>query len=49
MKNPIEERLAALGLALPDAPAPAANYVPYVRSGALVFVSGQIEFRSPGR
>ncbi len=42
MKNPIEERLAALGLALPDAPAPAANYVPYVRSGALVFVSGQI-------
>ena len=42
MTNPVETRLAELGLSLPDAPAPAANYVPYVRSGALVFVSGQI-------
>lgn len=42
MQNPIEDRIRALGLTLPDAPAPAANYVPYVRSGALVFVSGQI-------
>ena len=31
-----------LGLKLPDAPAPAANYVPYVQYGNLVFVSGQI-------
>ena len=38
----IEDRLAAAGITLPDAPAPAANYVPYVRSGNLVFVSGQI-------
>lgn len=37
-----EEKLAALGLALPDAPAPAANYVPFVQSGALLHVSGQI-------
>lgn len=37
----VEARLAALGLKLPDAPAPAANYVPYVVSGALVFVAGQ--------
>ena len=42
MTNPIEARLAELGLTLPNAPAPAANYVPFVQSGALVFVSGQI-------
>ncbi|MFD1341607.1 RidA family protein [Litorisediminicola beolgyonensis] len=38
----IEDRLSALGLSLPDAPAPAANYVPFVRSGDLLHVSGQI-------
>ncbi len=42
MTNTIEERLTSLGLALPDAPAPAANYVPFVQSGNLVFISGQI-------
>lgn len=35
-------KLADLGLTLPGAPAPAANYVPYVQSGAQLFVSGQI-------
>lgn len=38
----ITARLADLGVTLPDAPAPAANYVPAVRSGDLLFVSGQI-------
>ena len=38
----IEERLDAMGLALPDAPRPAANYVPAVRTGDLLWVSGQI-------
>ena len=38
----IEERLAALDVTLPDAPVPAANYVPYVVTGLLVFVSGQL-------
>ncbi|MGB3455429.1 MAG: RidA family protein [Litorimonas sp.] len=38
----IETKLAELGLALPEPMAPVANYVPYVVSGHLVFVSGQI-------
>ena len=38
----INARLSELGLSLPDAPAPAANYVPYVQSGNTVYVSGQI-------
>ncbi len=42
MTSTINARLAALGVSLPAAPAPAANYVPFVRAGALVFVSGQI-------
>jgi|SRR6056300_537353 enamine deaminase RidA (YjgF/YER057c/UK114 family) len=38
----IEARLAELGISLPDAPAPAANYVPFVVQGNTVYVSGQI-------
>lgn len=37
-----ESKLAALGLELPEAAAPVANYVPFVKSGNLVFISGQI-------
>ncbi|WP_033315102.1 RidA family protein [Robiginitomaculum antarcticum] len=37
-----EEKIAELGLTLPEASAPVANYVPYVISGNLVFISGQI-------
>lgn len=39
--NTVEEKLLALGIQLPDAPAPMANYVPAVRSGNLLFLSGQ--------
>jgi len=41
----IETRLKELGVTLADAPAPAANYVPYVQVGELVFVSGQISMK----
>ncbi len=42
MTSAIETRLAELGVTLPEAPAPAANYVPFVQVGDLVHVSGQI-------
>lgn len=38
----IESRLAERGITLPNAPAPAANYVPFVRDGNTLYVSGQI-------
>ncbi len=42
MPDTIEDRLSAEGITLPDAPAPAANYVPYVQTGNLVVISGQL-------
>ena len=44
----IENRLAEAGYTLPDAMAPVANYVPFVISGDLVFISGQISKRPAG-
>lgn len=41
----ISQRLADAGVTLPEANAPAANYVPYVQAGNLLFVSGQIPIR----
>ena len=38
----VEERLAALGLGLPEPPSPAGAYVPAKRSGNLIFVAGQL-------
>lgn len=48
MSNPIEARLTELGLTLPDAPAPAANYVPYVLSSNMLFISGQVSMGPDG-
>ena len=42
MSQTIQDRLTALGISLPNAPAPAANYIPYVQAGKMLFISGQI-------
>ncbi len=44
MTGTIEARLGELNIELPQAAAPAANYVPYVIAGNLVFVAGQVPF-----
>ncbi|WP_316013731.1 RidA family protein [Roseobacter sp. HKCCA0434] len=41
----VEDRLKELGIELPEAAAPAANYVPTVRTGNLLYVSGQVPQR----
>ncbi len=48
MSGAIDKRLSELGHVLPDAPAPQANYVPFVRSGDLVFISGQVSMDETG-
>ena len=44
----IEARLAELGIALPAPVAPIANYVPFVRSGTLLHISGQVSLGPEG-
>lgn len=41
----IDEKLASLGIVLPNPPKPAGSYVPVVITGKLVFVSGQIPIK----
>ena len=48
MANDIDSRLQLLGIDLPTPAAPAANYVPTVITGKLVFVSGQIPTTAAG-
>jgi enamine deaminase RidA (YjgF/YER057c/UK114 family) len=48
MTGTIETRIAELGLALPAAPNPVANYVPFIISGNLLFISGQISKAADG-
>jgi enamine deaminase RidA (YjgF/YER057c/UK114 family) len=44
----IDQRLAELGVTLPEPVAPVANYVPFVRTGNLVHISGQISIDAQG-
>lgn len=45
MSESVSAKLAELGLALPQSAAPMANYVPFVRTGNLLHVSGQVAIR----
>jgi len=49
MSGSVEKKLASLGVSLPAPAAPVANYVPYVRSGNMLVVSGQLCFGSDGQ
>ena len=48
MSAHLEAKLKELGITLPEAPAPAANYVPFVQVGDIVYVSGQISANENG-
>jgi enamine deaminase RidA (YjgF/YER057c/UK114 family) len=45
----VEKKLADLGIILPTPAAPVANYVPFVRTGSLLFVSGQVSLGVDGK
>jgi enamine deaminase RidA (YjgF/YER057c/UK114 family) len=49
MPQSIEQKLNSLGIVLPTPAAPVANYVPFVRTGALLFVSGQVCLGADGK
>jgi enamine deaminase RidA (YjgF/YER057c/UK114 family) len=48
MNGKVEARLASLGIALPGAPNPVANYLPSLLAGNLLFISGQISKAADG-
>ena len=49
MAGTVDHKLKELGIVLKDAPAPVANYVPSVRTGNLLMVSGQLCFDGDGK
>jgi enamine deaminase RidA (YjgF/YER057c/UK114 family) len=49
MAGTVEQKLAEQGIVLHQAPAPVANYVPFVRTGNLIFVSGQVCYDPQGK
>jgi enamine deaminase RidA (YjgF/YER057c/UK114 family) len=49
MAGQVDKKLADLGIVLPTPASPVANYVPFVRTGSLLFVSGQICFDGHGK
>lgn len=48
MAGRVDAKLKELGIELPSPPAPVASYVPYVRTGNLVFISGQVTLGPKG-
>jgi len=49
MAATVDKKLAELGIALPTPASPVANYIPFVRAGSLLFVSGQICLDAAGK
>ena len=49
MAGTVEQKLAAQGIVLHEPPNPVANYVAFVRTGNLLFVSGQVCFDAEGK
>ena len=49
MAGTVEQKIASLGIKLPTPASPIANYVPFVQTGNLLIVSGQLCFGSDGR
>src|SRR5262249_5318648 len=49
MAGTVEKKLAEMGISLPEPKAPVANYVPFVRTGNFMLVSGQICFDAEGK
>jgi len=45
VNDSIAARVAELGMSLPAAPSPAANYVPYIVTGTLAYISGQLPIK----
>jgi enamine deaminase RidA (YjgF/YER057c/UK114 family) len=48
MSGSVDKKLASLGISLPTPATPIANYVPFVRSGNILVVSGQLCFGADG-
>ena len=49
MAGAVDKKLGKLGIALPTPASPVANYIPFVRAGAMLFVSGQICLDAGGK
>ena len=49
MTSPIDAKLAELGITLPTPTPPLANYVPVLRTGNLLFISGQVSIDGAGK
>lgn len=49
MTSSVDAKLAELGITLPTPAAPAANYVPFVLAGGMLFIAGQVPFGPDGK